>query len=76
MSSNKEIQENKELILTQTYSIKVYRYTDGSSSMSRQNDGFNPLELLGVLDFTQMEIKDQIKGKFTADYVKREVVAD
>lgn len=76
MESNNEIQENKELILTQSYSIKVYRYTDGSTSMSRQNDGFNPLELLGVLDFTQMEIKDQIKGKITPDYVKREVVTD
>jgi hypothetical protein len=30
--------------------------------MRRTNDGFNPMELLGMMKFVSMEIKQQIEG--------------
>lgn len=33
--------------------------------LKRNNDGFNPLELLGILEITLQSIKDQMTGKET-----------
>jgi len=40
-------------------------WDDEKMVLSRTNDGFNALELLGVLEITIQSIKDQMTGKDT-----------
>jgi hypothetical protein len=51
---------------------------DGTNTMTRKNDGFNAIELLGLLELAQQDILNQIKDKEEAeiDIVKRQVVED
>lgn len=61
----------------QVYTITI-EDIDGKKNMTRRNDGFNAIELLGLLELTQQDILKQIKGLEEAkiDVVKREVVED
>lgn len=38
-------------------------WDEESLTMSRTNDGFSPIELIGILEITLQGIKDQILGK-------------
>jgi hypothetical protein len=67
---------DKQIINTRTYTFKLIDYSDGSNMMTRTNEGFNPIELLGYLDFIQREVTDQIRGVIKPDIVKRTVVKD
>jgi hypothetical protein len=60
-----------------TYTIEVEE-KDGMTTMTRINDGFNALELLGILELTQQDIVNQIKDSEESDIdvVKREIVED
>ena len=62
------------MIVVKSYTVT--HFEDGSQSMKRVNDGFNPLELLGVSDFIGQEIKEQIQGKIKPDTITRQVVVD
>jgi D-Tyr-tRNAtyr deacylase len=68
--------KDKKVEKIQKYIIEVIIYEDGSTRMNRTCDGFNALELLGVLEFTQIEIMEQIKGRIKPDLVKRTVLTD
>ena len=59
-----------------TYSIKMEYFDDGSTTMTRINDGFDPLQLLGLSDFIGIEIRDQILWKIKPDVIKRSVLKD
>jgi len=61
----------------QVYTITI-EDIDGKKTMTRRNDGFNAIELLGLLELTQQDILKQLKGLEEAkiDVVKREVVED
>jgi hypothetical protein len=61
----------------QVYTI-IIEDVDGNKKMTRRNDGFNAIELLGLLELTQQDILKQLKGLEEAeiDVVKREVVED
>lgn len=58
------------------YTITVKTYEDKTDWMVRINDGFTPLELIGLAEFVQMEVKDQIKGLIKPDVVIRQVIVD
>jgi hypothetical protein len=76
--SSKEVTkpiERKE-IKVQRYVIKVTSYDDKTSTIQRINEGFNPIELLGLCTFSSNEIIQQIKGNITPDVVIRQVVQD
>jgi len=45
-----------------TYTLK---WDDEKMLLTRTNDGFNTLELLGILEITIQSIKDQMTGKET-----------
>jgi len=60
----------------QTYSIEIIHYDDHTYRMNRVCDGFTPIELIGILEFTQREIIEQIAGKFKPDVVKRTYIKD
>lgn len=59
-----------------TYTITEITEDDGRKHIERRCDGFNALELLGILSWTQTEILYQIKGKYQPDTVTREIVLD
>jgi hypothetical protein len=61
----------------QVYTI-IIEDKDGVKKMTRRNDGFNAIELLGLLELAQQDILKQMKGLEEAeiDIVKREVVED
>ena len=61
----------------QVYTITI-EDKDGTKTMTRRNDGFNALELLGLLELAQQDILNQIKDKEEVgiDFVKRQIVED
>jgi hypothetical protein len=61
----------------QVYTI-IIEDIDGHKKMTRRNDGFNAIELLGLLELAQQDILIQMKGlaEDGIDIVKREVVED
>jgi hypothetical protein len=61
----------------QVYTI-IIEDVDGNKKMTRRNDGFNAIELLGLLELAQQDILIQMKGlqEDGIDIVKREVVED
>lgn len=59
--------------------MKIKKYTitleeDETYRMKRSCEGFNPIELLGILEFCQLEILQQMAGEITPDVVEREVI--
>jgi hypothetical protein len=62
----------------QVYTITIEHKKDGATTMTRRNDGFNAIELLGILELAQQDILNQIKDHENSniDVVKREVVED
>lgn len=68
------MRKNKKIRHKDTYTVERITYSDGSSQLTRTCDGFNPIELLGVLELAQLEIVDQIKGAIKPDIIKRKVI--
>jgi hypothetical protein len=68
-----EKQESK-IVRTQVYTVKVNTFDDGQYNMERCNDGFNTLELLGVLGHAHTEISRMISGEFKPTLTIREVI--
>lgn len=64
----------KKVLNTKIYTVSVQSFEDGTQIMNSKNDGFSPLELIGVADFIAMEVREQIMGKLKYDIVKREVL--
>lgn len=58
-----------------TYLITTY-IEDGKLKMKRVNDGFNSIELLGILQMATIEILNQIQGKIKPDIIERRVIVD
>ena len=59
-----------------TYTFELIEHEDGGTQLIRTNDGFDAIELLGLLELSQLEIVDQIKGKIQPDVIKRNIVKD
>jgi len=69
-----EKQEEKKVLVVKKWTITETTFEDGTRQMQRTNDGFNPLELIGLADFIALEVREQILGRIVPDTVKREVV--
>ena len=58
--------------------MKTYKITldtEGDESfIETENDGFNALELLGLLEWKQRDILTQLSGDVKPEIVKRKVV--
>lgn len=65
--------ENK-IVSTKTYTITVTMDSEGKQNMTRRNNGFLPLELIGISDFIQWEVREQILGRIIPDIIKREFI--
>ena len=66
----------KKIVRKQIYTIECMEYSDGTNAMKRVCDGFNSIELLGLLDYIREEILKQMKGKIKPDIVERKVIVD
>lgn len=58
-----------------TYTITIEQ-TAGKETMTRVNDGFAAMELLGILELTQMEIIDTIQERIKPDIIVRQAIKD
>ena len=74
----KETKDKGEIIFRheriRSYTIKFEKNDDGLLSINKKNDGFNPIELLGLLSWAYADILEQMKGNVKPDIVKREYV--
>lgn len=55
------------------YTIVVQEHETGFG-ISRTNDGFTAIELLGVLEMARSEILDQMRGIIKPSVIKRKVI--
>jgi len=67
-------EKQSPIIRTSTYTVELYEHEDGNVSMKRTNDGFNSIELLGVLQLTQLEILQQIQGSIKPSKIERNLI--
>ena len=58
------------------YTIEFKFNDDGSTELSRTNDGFHSFELLGLLEMIQMEILECLKDSIKPDVIKRQIIED
>ena len=56
------------------YIITLKEEDNGTTTLHRTNDGFNPLELLGLMELIQSEAIEQMAGKIKPDVIKRQVI--
>jgi len=62
--------------MDKVYTIKMEIIEGGKAKMTRTNDGFNGLELLGVLEIARKEILQELEGAIKPDVIKRQFVED
>lgn len=65
-----------KLIKTKTWTIVVRTYDNETTTMSRTNDGFNLIELLGLAEIMNKEIHAQAVGLITPDVIERKTLID
>ena len=64
---------DKKVIKKRKWIVEHIMYDDGTTQLSRKNDGFNSFELMGLLELSKDDIINQIKGNVKPDVVKRKV---
>lgn len=72
MENNK--QEEKKIKEVKEYTLRWTIYEDHSTCLRRKNDGFNIMELLGILSSTILDINEQIKNPIEPDIIERQVI--
>lgn len=75
----KNLRCKKDEIITeknhlQTYHVERFIDQNGIVHVHRKNDGFNAIELMGFLEYTQLDIYKQMIGNIKPVSIKREVV--
>lgn len=71
----KETKKQPTIVETKKWNVTLTMYSDGTTNLSRVNDGFYPHELLGFLELTKKDIFDQLIDKLTPTTVTRKFVA-
>lgn len=67
---------NKKILAKKTYTLGVTIFDDNTTELSRLNDGFTALELLGLLEKIQLEIMQQMSAEIKPDVIKRTIIED
>lgn len=75
-SKKKSKVEESTIISSKVWTITINTDSDGVHTMKRVNDGFNPMELLGIIDFVKDDIMAQVRGKIKPDVVERTIIKD
>lgn len=76
MNKESTSKKKKKVAAVKIWTVKETTYDDGSRFMERTNDGFSPLELIGLSEFISNDVKRQIEGRITPDFIKRNVIKD
>lgn len=66
----------KQVVNKKVYTIELIEYSDGTTTMNRTNDGFGAMELLGYLEYIQVDIVNRFNKLQTPTRVKRKVISD
>jgi len=66
----------KAVVKTKKWTIEHIIFEDGTSGLSRTNDGFNSFELIGLLEISKDDIIKQIKGEIKPDVVNRTLIVE
>jgi len=56
------------------YTIEVTDNGDSGCTISRTNDGFNYMELLGILEHTQLDLIHRLQNDINPDKIKTKVI--
>jgi hypothetical protein len=64
----------KKIIRKQKWIVEHITYLDGTTELTRTNDGFGALELIGLIEISKDDIINQIRGKVKPDIVNRKFV--
>lgn len=60
--------------MIKTHTITLEENEQGQMVMTRKNDGFTAIELIGLFELCQLEIKQMLSGELKPDIIKREVI--
>jgi|LakMenEpi03Aug12_release.lakeMendotaPanAssembly.Ray.scaffolds.fasta_scaffold5714398_1 hypothetical protein len=66
--------EKKKVVKKQIWKCELIHYSDGTVTLNRTNDGFMPLELLGLCTKAIHDITDQTKGIINPTTINRKIV--
>jgi hypothetical protein len=58
------------------YKLEIELTDEGKLNIHAVNEGFTPIELLGLLSWKKDDIVAQIKGSIEPDTVSRKVIED
>jgi len=58
------------------YTLTLTQNDKGALNVETTNDGFNPLELLGLLSWKHNDVQEQLKGHIVPDTTSRTVIED
>lgn len=70
--AKKTIPERK-IVEIKKWTVEQTIYEDGRSSIYRKNEGFNPMELLGILSYTEGDILDQVRGHLKPNIIEKKI---
>lgn len=56
------------------YIVKLTQDENGKVTLSRYNDGFNILEMIGMLQMSILELQQTWQGNLKPDVIERKVV--
>lgn len=73
-SKQEDSVSESKIIHTKSYTIRIDTFENGKFGITRTNDGFHALELLGLLERIQFDILEQMNGNIKPDFVNRNVV--
>ncbi len=60
--------------MSKYFLIRISETENGTLKISSRNDGFTPLELIGLLSYKKDDIMAQMKGEIKPDIIERELV--
>lgn len=69
----KKLIQSKKIIKTVKYIITHEHFSDGTYREKRENDGFDGLELLGLITRIQLEINQQLSGAMKQPTEKKRI---
>ena len=66
--------KERKVVSVKKYTVKVVNYSNGTESMHRTNDGFKPLEVLGLCEYISREAREMMAGRIKPDVITRKVI--
>jgi hypothetical protein len=71
---SKEEKNEKQIIRKRSWKQELVEYSDGTSKMNREVNGFTELVLLGLLEYMKSQIIKQLRGRSKPNVIERTVV--